>query len=69
MGCHPCRANEFDSFEAGPNGYYSALESLIAANLGNVGGGGKGKVVAIGECGLGMLAMIAHSTRSEVRGY
>lgn len=47
-GCHPTRSSEFDKFPGGPMKYLEALDSLIAQNL-----KGKGRVVAIGECGLG----------------
>ncbi|KAG1757751.1 hypothetical protein EDB19DRAFT_1658822 [Suillus lakei] len=40
VGCHPTRSKEFDDLP-------QALDSLISANL-----HGKGRVVAIGECGL-----------------
>lgn len=48
MGCHPTRSTEFDKFSTGPDGYLSALDQVIASNL-----EGKGRVVAVGECGLG----------------
>jgi len=44
VGCHPTRSTEF---EKDPNGYYKALDELVGANL-----SGRGRVVAIGECGL-----------------
>ncbi|KAH8119950.1 hypothetical protein DFH11DRAFT_1721846 [Phellopilus nigrolimitatus] len=47
VGCHPTRSAEFASFEIGPEGYLSALDKTIAENL-----KGKGRVVAVGECGL-----------------
>lgn len=49
VGCHPTRSKEFDEYPGGPEAYLQALDSLISANL-----HGKGRVVAIGECGLGM---------------
>jgi TatD DNase family protein len=49
VGCHPTRSSEFDKYKSGPGGYLQALDDLIAANL-----EGKGRVVAIGECGLGV---------------
>ena len=48
VGCHPTRSSEFDKFEGGPEAYLAELDKVIAANL-----VGKGRVVAIGECGLG----------------
>ncbi|KAG7094879.1 hypothetical protein E1B28_005686 [Marasmius oreades] len=47
VGCHPTRSGEFDKFKGGPEGYLKALDDLVAVNL-----TGKGRVVAIGECGL-----------------
>jgi hypothetical protein len=49
VGCHPTRSTEFDKFRGGPDAYLLALDSLIANNL-----TGPGRVVAIGECGLGL---------------
>ncbi|CDO72984.1 hypothetical protein BN946_scf185007.g38 [Trametes cinnabarina] len=46
-GCHPTRSAQFDKFRGGPEKYLEALDKLIAANL-----TGKGRVVAVGECGL-----------------
>ncbi len=41
---------DFDKYsEGGPEGYLQALEDLISANL-----TGRGRVVALGELGLGM---------------
>lgn len=48
VGCHPTRSSEFDKFQGGPEAYLNALDKLIESNL-----NGKGRVVAIGECGLG----------------
>lgn len=47
MGCHPTRSTDFDNYHGGPEAYLQALDSLVAENL-----TGKGRVVAIGECGL-----------------
>jgi TatD DNase family protein len=48
IGCHPTRSTEFEKHRNGPEGYLSELDQLIQANL-----AGKGRVVAVGECGLG----------------
>ena len=48
VGCHPTRSAQFDQFPSGPERYLEQLDKLIAANL-----SGKGRVVAVGECGLG----------------
>ena len=50
VGLHPTRSNEM---EEDPAGYLAALDGLISE--GKMGGKGKGRVVAIGECGLGEL--------------
>ncbi|KAI0094377.1 Mg-dependent DNase [Irpex rosettiformis] len=47
VGCHPTRSSEFDKFKGGPEAYLAELDKVIAANL-----TGRGRVVAIGECGL-----------------
>ncbi|PIL31740.1 hypothetical protein GSI_06444 [Ganoderma sinense ZZ0214-1] len=47
VGCHPTRSSQFDQFRGGPAAYLEELDKLIAANL-----AGKGRVVAVGECGL-----------------
>ncbi|KAL7414391.1 Mg-dependent DNase [Mrakia frigida] len=47
VGLHPTRSNEM---EEDPVGYLAALDALISK--GKKGGKGKGRVVAIGECGL-----------------
>ncbi|KAF5374930.1 hypothetical protein D9758_000453 [Tetrapyrgos nigripes] len=47
VGCHPTRSAEFDKFRGGPEAYLKALDDLVASNL-----TGKGRAVAIGECGL-----------------
>ncbi|KAJ7225683.1 hypothetical protein GGX14DRAFT_640317 [Mycena pura] len=47
IGCHPTRSAEFDKFGGGPEAYLSALDKLVASGL-----QGKGRAVAIGECGL-----------------
>jgi len=46
-GCHPTRSTEFDKYNGGPEAYLQDLDKLIEGNL-----KGKGRVVAIGECGL-----------------
>ncbi|KAH7885939.1 hypothetical protein F5I97DRAFT_1809425, partial [Phlebopus sp. FC_14] len=47
VGCHPTRSDEFDHYPGGPDIYLLALDELIQDNI-----KGKGRVVAIGECGL-----------------
>ncbi|KAJ7071188.1 Mg-dependent DNase [Mycena amicta] len=47
IGCHPTRVAEFDTFSGGPDAYLVALDQLVGSHL-----KGKGRVVAIGECGL-----------------
>ena len=50
IGCHPTRSGQFDTFKGGPSAYLDALDKLIEQHL-----RGKGRVVAVGECGLGMI--------------
>ena len=49
VGCHPTRSGQFDTFNGGPEAYLQALDELIEQNL-----TGAGRVVAVGECGLGI---------------
>jgi TatD DNase family protein len=48
VGCHPTRSTQFDQYRGGPEVYLQDLDKLIENNL-----EGKGRVVAVGECGLG----------------
>jgi len=53
VGCHPTRTTDFDKYdEDGPEGYLQALDDLISANL-----TGRGRVVALGELGLGVCGV------------
>ncbi|KAJ8475273.1 hypothetical protein ONZ45_g15671 [Pleurotus djamor] len=47
IGCHPTRSSEFDKAKGGPAAYLDELSKLVAENI-----KGKGRAVAIGECGL-----------------
>ncbi|KAG9084502.1 hypothetical protein FRC06_004055, partial [Ceratobasidium sp. 370] len=47
VGCHPTRSSQFDSFKGGPDAYLERLDQLIGSHL-----TGKGRCVAVGECGL-----------------
>ncbi|KIK70778.1 hypothetical protein GYMLUDRAFT_184736 [Collybiopsis luxurians FD-317 M1] len=47
VGCHPTRSTEFDKYRGGPQAYLNALDQLLEQNL-----KGKGRAVAVGECGL-----------------
>ncbi|KAK7064361.1 deoxyribonuclease tatd [Favolaschia claudopus] len=47
VGCHPTRVTEFDEYKGGSESYLLALEEMIANHR-----HGKGRAVAIGECGL-----------------
>jgi len=53
IGCHPTRSGQFDKFKGGPSAYLDALDKLIEKHL-----RGKGRVVAVGECGLGMTVNV-----------
>eukprot|EP01006_Ploeotia_vitrea_P018080 TRINITY_DN49342_c0_g1_i1.p2 TRINITY_DN49342_c0_g1~~TRINITY_DN49342_c0_g1_i1.p2 ORF type:complete len:262 (-),score=30.19 TRINITY_DN49342_c0_g1_i1:1529-2314(-) len=44
VGVHPTRCNEFDDEKTTPDDHLKALQEVVSS--------GKGKVVAIGECGL-----------------
>ncbi|KAF9925929.1 TatD DNase [Linnemannia zychae] len=46
VGCHPTRCSEFDGYAGGPDGYFNALKIYLDNPE------TKGKIVAIGECGL-----------------
>ncbi|KAG8787777.1 hypothetical protein FRC12_015278 [Ceratobasidium sp. 428] len=47
VGCHPTRSSQFDSFPGGPDAYLERLDQLMSSHL-----TGKGRCVAVGECGL-----------------
>ncbi|KAI0320452.1 Mg-dependent DNase [Amylostereum chailletii] len=47
VGCHPTRSTEFDTYPTGPDAYLQALDQVINDSL-----VGRGRVVAVGECGL-----------------
>lgn len=51
IGCHPTRSSEMSNYpESGVEGYLAALDRVISEHLSGVG-----RVVAVGECGLGIL--------------
>lgn len=50
VGCHPTRSGEFDSYEDGPEAYLEQLGKVIESQV-----SGKGRIVAVGECGLGII--------------
>lgn len=52
-GCHPTRSTEMTSYEGGTSAYMAALQALVDAHR---PGTNDGRIVAIGECGLGRCA-------------
>lgn len=66
VGCHPCSAKQFDEYPGGPEAYLDALEEVIEKNLGGMKG--KGKVVAVGETGLGTPSSLRHFTITDEPG-
>lgn len=70
VGCHPTRSAEFGQAKGGPAAYLEELAKVIEKNLGGVHAvsteKGKGKVVAVGECGLGECASEAPSVPHKV---
>lgn len=48
-GCHPTRSKEMEAYAGGASAYIAALKSLIDNNS---------SIVAVGECGLGMLVRL-----------
>jgi Tat protein secretion system quality control protein TatD with DNase activity len=50
VGCHPTRSSDFDAHRDGPEAYLKSLDDLLSHNL-----IGRGRVVALGELGLGIL--------------
>lgn len=55
VGCHPTHCSDFE--QKGESQYFSGLRELAAAH--------RGKVVAIGECGLGVLLVIVVHLRGD----
>jgi hypothetical protein len=55
-GCHPTRSAEFDKHPGGPKAYLKALDQVISSHL-----RGPGRVVAVGECGLGQHSPPVHT--------
>lgn len=53
VGCHPTRSGEFDQHPDGKEGYLAALAAVLESHAVTLHGKGKGKAVAVGECGLG----------------
>lgn len=49
VGCHPTKCSEFEKHKGGPEAYFNALKGFLSNPA------AAGKVVAIGECGLGKV--------------
>jgi Tat protein secretion system quality control protein TatD with DNase activity len=56
VGCHPTRSTEFDKYRGGPDAYLQALDKLLECNL-----NGRGRAVAVGECGLGAFKFMEYA--------
>ena len=62
-GCHPTRSSELGRFHGGADGYIRSLDKVITSNL-----KGRGRVVAVGECGLGkhIFSLISYPQRNPI---
>lgn len=72
VGCHPCRANEFEAggrqdtpedVEQSAEAYLAALDQLIADDQAS----GQSRVVAVGECGLDYDRLSHCSKETQLR--
>lgn len=61
VGCHPCRATEMDKYEGGIDAYVATLDRIIADNK------ARGKVLAVGECGLDYDRLFLASKEAQMR--
>lgn len=60
VGCHPTRSGQFEQYKDGPGAYLEELSKIIEGNLKDTG-----RVVCVGECGLGMSRAVSLSACSH----
>ncbi|KAJ2713441.1 hypothetical protein H4R19_002252 [Coemansia spiralis] len=61
VGCHPTRSSEPDQHPGGTDGYFAGLRALIDGN--------RGRVVAVGECGLDYDRLQFASKEAQARSF
>ncbi|GAA6015094.1 hypothetical protein JCM11491_001658 [Sporobolomyces phaffii] len=65
VGCHPCRANEMEKHPGGIEGYVAELDKLIVDHHKR----GKGKALAVGECGLDYDRLFLSSKEAQLKAF